>query len=109
MSERSAIDVIVMTGELDVAGKDVLHDRLRIAPAARAVLLDLTDVTYADSTALTELLRFRAEAERQNVPVAIVATSPQFDRIIRYAGLHEVFAIFDDRGEALSYLGRPPA
>ena len=106
MSDRSTLAVIRLSGELDIARKEALLDALRIDASARAVLLDLGEVTYADSTALTELLRFRSEAERHNVPVAIVATSPQFDRVIRYAGLDEVFSIFSDRGEALSYLER---
>jgi anti-sigma B factor antagonist len=104
MSDRSEFAVIKLEGELDVARKDELHEALVIVPSARAVLLDLSDVSYADSTALTELLRFSANAERVRVPVAIVATSAQLDRIIRYAGLNEVFRIFADRGEALSYL-----
>lgn len=106
MNERPNVEVIRLTGELDVARKDALRGALKIPPAAGAVLLDLADVTYADSTALTELMRFRMEAERKNVRIAIVATSPQFDRVIRYAGLNELFSIFGDRGAALEYLER---
>jgi anti-sigma B factor antagonist len=104
LSDRSEFAVIKLGGELDVARKNELHDALIIVPSARAILLDLSDVSYADSTALTELLRFSTQAERLHVPVAIVATSAQLDRIIRYAGLNEIFQIFGDRGEALSYL-----
>jgi anti-anti-sigma factor len=104
MSGRSEFEVIKLDGELDVARKSEVHGALVIGPSARAILLDLSDVTYADSTALTELLRFSTQADRLRVPVAIVATSPQLDRIIRYAGLNEVFRIFADRGEALSFL-----
>jgi anti-sigma B factor antagonist len=104
MSDRSEFAVIKLGGELDVARKSELHEALIIIPSARAILLDLSDVTYADSTALTELLRFSTQADRERVPVAIVATSAQLDRIIRYAGLNEVFRIFGNRGEALTYL-----
>jgi anti-anti-sigma factor len=104
VSGRSTFEVIKLVGELDVARKEELHAALVIPPSARAILLDMSEVSYADSTALTEMLRFSALAERERVPVAIVATSPQLNRIISYAGLNEVFKIFADRGEALRYL-----
>ncbi|MGA8534288.1 MAG: STAS domain-containing protein [Candidatus Tumulicola sp.] len=104
MRTGPAIDVVVLAGELDIARKEELHRALVIGPAARGILLDLSDVTYADSTALTELLRFRRHAEQRTVPVALVVAQAQFDRVIRYAGLYEVFEIFGSRNEALAYL-----
>ena len=106
MNERSKVAVIRMSGELDVARKEELRHALVIDPAARAILLDLSGATYADSTVLTLLLQFYQTADAQSVPVAIVATAPQFVRLIRYAGLQEVFAIYADRGEALAYMER---
>jgi anti-sigma B factor antagonist len=104
MKARPAFEVVSLAGELDIARKEELHRALFIGPSVRGVMLDLTGVTYADSTALTELLRFRRRAEERRVPVAIVVTSPQFERVIRYAGLYEVFDIFGNRGDALAYL-----
>jgi anti-sigma B factor antagonist len=99
-------EVVTLAGELDIARKEELHRALLVEPAMRGVLLDLSEVTYADSTALTELLRFRMSAEQDRIPVAIVVISPQLDRIIRYAGLHEVFDVFKNRADALAYLDR---
>ncbi len=99
-----SIEVLRFEGELDIGRRSELRDCLIIGDQARAVLLDLGAVTFADSTALGQLLQFKAAAEERKVPVAIVVTSPQFDRLIRYAGLHELFNIFDDLGSALSYL-----
>jgi anti-anti-sigma factor len=104
VNTRSTVAVIRLDGELDIARKQELREALHVAPSARAILLDLEKVTYADSTALAELLRFRAEAQRDGVPVALVATSPQFNRVIAYAGLNEVFSIFEERGAALNHL-----
>lgn len=104
MKARPSYEVVSLAGELDIARKEELHRALFIEPSMRGILLDLSDVTYADSTALTELLRFRMQADQGNIPVAIVVTSPQLDRIVRYAGLHEVFIIFDNRADALAHL-----
>jgi anti-sigma B factor antagonist len=101
---HGSIEVLRFTGELDIGRRSELHDGLTIGEHARAVLLDLSAVTYADSTALGQLLQFKAAADERNVPVAIVVIAPQFDRLIRYAGLHELFNVFDDLGSALSYL-----
>jgi anti-anti-sigma regulatory factor len=45
-----------LAGELEISRKREMRDALALSESARAVLLDLSDVTYADSTALTELL-----------------------------------------------------
>jgi anti-sigma B factor antagonist len=96
--------VIELGGELDLARRVELRDALRFSSETRAVLLDLSEVTYADSTVLTELLRFKTAADEEHIPVALVAAHAQFTRILSYAGLDEAFQVFKDRGEALSYL-----
>ncbi len=100
----SSIDVIRLVGELEIGRKEALRGTLAIRSGARAVLVDLSEVTYADSTALTELLRFCSDAKERRIPVAIVGGTPQFARIIKYAGLADAFTIFDDRADALTYL-----
>ena len=67
--------------------------------------MDFSEVTYADSTILAELLRFRSEAVAKDVPLAVVIASRQFARLVQYAGLGEAFQIFDSRAAALTYLG----
>lgn len=96
--------VVRFDGELDVSRKDELRSALQSALQARSVLLDLAAVTYADSTALVELLHFCTDLKESNVPVALLIETPQFARLIKYAGLDQVFAVFDSRGDALAYL-----
>jgi anti-sigma B factor antagonist len=105
VNEHATIDVLRFEGELDIGRRAELHDALAISASARAVLIDLSAVTYADSTALGELLHFKARAEERGVPIALVVAAPQFERLIRYAGLYELFSVFDNVGAALSYLG----
>jgi anti-anti-sigma factor len=104
MTSRSGIGVIALNGELDLTRRAELHEALHISNAHDAVLIDLASVTYADSSILSELLRFRAEATTHNVRVALLLGSRQLARLIQYAGLGEAFAVFDDRGAALTYL-----
>jgi anti-anti-sigma factor len=101
----SAISVIRLTGELEISRKDEISRALRLTGSEGSILVDFHDVTYADSTTLAELLRFRRDADAQGIPVAIVIGSRQFARLIQYAGLGDAFTVFEDRGAALTYLG----
>jgi anti-anti-sigma factor len=102
--EDKTIETIRLGGELEISRKREMRDALALSENARAVLLDLSDVTYADSTALTELLRFCAAAQGADMPIAILIVAPQFLRLVQYAGLATAFRIFQDRGDALGYL-----
>ncbi len=106
-----SIAVIKLSGELEIGRKDEVRSALVIPAGATAVLLDFSEITYADSTALAELLRFRAEAEQARVRLAIVTgvANLQFARLIAYAGLQDAFAVFEARAAALNFLGSAPA
>ena len=106
---NKSIAVIRLTGELEIGRKDEITSALTLTGSESGILLDFSEVTYADSTSLAELLRFRDEAAKQNTPVAIVIGSRQFARLIQYAGLGHAFRIFDTRAAALSDLAQASA
>ncbi len=99
--------VIRLEGELEISRREEIAKALHLSGDERGVLLDFSEVTYADSTSLAELLRFRADAEQHHIPVAVVIGSRQFARLIQYAGLSDAFAIFNERSAALTYLAKP--
>ncbi len=103
---NKSIAVIRLAGELEIGRKDEITSALVVTGGESGILLDFSDVTYADSTSLAELLRFRDESAQQNIPVAIVIGSRQFARLIQYAGLGHAFRIFDNRAAALSDLSQ---
>ncbi len=105
VKESDTIKVIRLSGELEIGRKSEIRDALALADGSGAVLLDLGEVTYADSIALTELLRFCADASRNDRPVALVIRTPQFARLVQYAGLASAFKVFGETGEAMEYLG----
>lgn len=109
MNQSDSIRTIRLSGELEIGRKDEIREALRRSASDRAVLVDLSDVTYADSVALTELLRFCVSSSRDAIPVALVVRTPQFARIVQYAGLAAAFKIFDDRDAALAYLAQSGA
>lgn len=101
---QNAVKTIRLSGELDIGRKNEIREALRRSAADRAVLIDLSDVTYADSVALTELLRFCVASSHDAIPVALVVRTPQFARVVEYAGLAAAFKIFRDPDTAHKYL-----
>jgi anti-sigma B factor antagonist len=104
MTSGSEIGIVALRGELDITRRDELREAFALSDNHSSVLIDLSDVTYADSSILSELLRFRAEAEAKHVRIALLIVSRQLSRLFQYAGLAEAFAVFSDRGEALTHL-----
>jgi anti-anti-sigma factor len=105
----SEVAVIRLSGELEISRKNEVARALQLTGTEGGIIVDFFDVTYADSTALAELLRFRGEAAARNIPVAIVIGSRQFSRLIQYAGLSDAFALFDDSGAAAAFLATKAA
>jgi anti-anti-sigma factor len=98
------MSVIALDGELEIGRKAEIRQALRLGGDERSLLIDFSAVTYADSTALAELIRFHREAEAAGIPVAILLGNPQFSRLLQYSGLSNAFAVFDDRAAALASL-----
>ncbi len=103
MSAQS-ISVIKLSGELEIGRRAEIRAALHVGGGEKAFLIDFSEVTYADSTAVAELVRFHAEAAAAGVPVAVVIGNRQFARLLQYAGLGDAFAIFDSRAAALTFL-----
>jgi anti-anti-sigma factor len=104
VNQSDRVYTIRLSGELEIGRKNEIRDALQVSEEAGAVLLDLAEVTYADSIALTELLRFCVNAQHKEMPVALVIRTPQFARLVQYAGLAGAFRIFSEHGEAVEYL-----
>jgi anti-anti-sigma factor len=104
LNEPTGIQIVRLGGELEIGRKRELRDAFELSPDARAVLVDLSEVTYADSTALTELLRFCVMAQRAGRPIAIVIRTRQFSRLVQYAGLAGAFKVFETYDDALTFL-----
>jgi anti-sigma B factor antagonist len=104
MSSDSSVFVIVLSGELDVARSDEVVRALELPSPGTPVLLDLSDVSYADSTVISALFGFSEKATAANTRIAVLIVKPQLVRLLEYAGLSEAFPVFRERSAALTYL-----
>jgi anti-sigma B factor antagonist len=96
--------VLALRGELDVATVPRLADPLRVAIAAgkTAVVIDLAELTFLDSTGLMVLLNGLRRTVRQGGNLVIVCTNPTVLRLFDITGTATTFTVLDSREKALA-------
>ncbi len=99
--------VVVLRGELDVATLDELDAALAHAAKggdAPRVLVDLSEVTFVDSTALMRLLLALRDLRRRGGHMALVCSNPTVLRLFEITRTDQTFEIFPTRDRALGHL-----
>ena len=88
--------VVQVVGEIDLATAPQLRSCLDdlIADADGAILLDLADVTYIDSTGVSAVLTADAELNHYGRDLRVVEASVQVRRLFELCGITEL--VVDD-------------
>ena len=96
--------VLALRGELDVATVPRLAEPLRevLAAGKTAVVIDLGELTFLDSTGLMVLLNGLRRVVRQGGNLAIVCTNPTVLRLFDITGTATTFTVVDSRERALA-------
>jgi anti-anti-sigma factor len=104
----AGVALLTLRGEFDLAAAPMLRDRLAEArtAAARAVVLDMTEVTFVDSSALRELLRADAALSAAGVPLVLVGLRPPVDRLLELTRTTGMFTVAATVEAALGGLAR---
>jgi anti-sigma B factor antagonist len=100
--------VIAPRGELDLMTSRDLGSRLQEAAgsAATAAIVDLTQISFVDSTGLGVLLKARERFLRRQVPLLFVdAPGGAFARMLAVAGLEGRIVLHPTREDALRSAG----
>ncbi len=85
--EREGV-VVVLSGELDLAGTERLTEALAEAKAIGGPLtVDLTDLEFIDSSGLGVLVRFNNAAMAAGFPYRVIAGPPRVHRAFVLSGL----------------------
>ena len=104
--ERSddGVAVVVLSGEVDLYTaprfKEVLFQA--IDEGGSLVVVDLSGVSFIDSTALGVLVSGGRRLEQTAGALAIGCPDEKIRRILEITGLDTVFGIYPSRGEALA-------
>lgn len=104
--------VVQVSGELDVLTAPELQDALAGVPCAgQSVIVNLTGVTFIDSTGLAALIGLwqscnASSPARRMALVTELHTSPVIDRILDVSGLDTVFERFTSVELAIAHIER---
>ncbi|HTD36360.1 MAG TPA: STAS domain-containing protein [Candidatus Limnocylindrales bacterium] len=88
---QTSATIIALRGELDLSNVAAL--RASLGTISGPAVVDLSDVTYLDSTALYELDAFR----RRVGSVALVVASPNVRRTLEIVGFQKFFRVVEGR------------
>ena len=104
LQDRDGVGVVMVTGEIDLATAPQLATQLAALDLSRPVIVDLSAVTFIDSSGLNALVQLRQKMQATSTPsrLGVVVSRPSTRRIFEVTGLSEVFALFDTAAEALA-------
>jgi anti-sigma B factor antagonist len=95
--------VLALSGEHDLSTAPELRAQLHQLGDTSAVIIDLDETTFVDSSILGVLVGGLRRARERDVPFGLVLgdhAHPAIRRIFELTGLHDVFPIFASRAEA---------
>lgn len=94
--------VVRVLGELDIATVPKLARTLDgLGPAARDVVIDLSEVWFMDLTAMRRLLRVQDRLAVRGGRLALAAVPDATLRMLRLTGLAGAFLLLDDPDETV--------
>lgn len=94
--------VVAVAGEIDLATAASFQEALGEAIAAEpaGIVVDLSAVTFMDSTGMGALVRARRRADEHGRSVALVGATAGVRRILDLTGLDRVFVLHESLDDA---------
>ena len=105
------VTILDVVGEVDLYTAPQLEEGLRRAAAASPPLLavNLTKVTYIDSTALRVLTDSQKRARERRGTIVVITTQPTIEKIFRITGLGTILPVVASEREAVAHLRAHPS
>lgn len=100
---HDGVHLVSVSGEIDLATAPSLRDELgnEGADKSATTVVDLTEVTFLDSTALGVLVGARKARAEAGGQLRLVVAAPRILKIFEITGLDEVFTIRPTVAKAL--------
>jgi anti-sigma B factor antagonist len=93
--ERDGDGMIIVHGDIDVAGGPILDAAIREREGDGAVVIDLGDVFFIDSSGLRSLLGASRRARERATTVTLKKVGAEVHRLLEITGTTEHFTIED--------------
>jgi len=103
--------LVSVSGELDLHTSGCLQARIEEADAvgARTVLVDLSEISFIDSSALEVLVRESKRLEGRGHSLVLVTNDPRTRRILEVTGLDRVLRAYATLQDAVTELAPEPS
>lgn len=103
IKEEQGRTVIALSGEIDLENAgDVRKALLAALKHKKDVLVDLSAVSYIDSSGIASLVEGLQVARKQKNELSLVAVSTRALRVLELARLDKVFSIHPDIASAIA-------
>jgi anti-sigma B factor antagonist len=108
VEELDGVTVVGVSGELDYATAPRLRETFDgvISSGRTAVLVDLSDCTFIDSTGLSVLVHARSRLmdDARKGRLEVCCPDEQIRRLLQITGIDKAFGVHTSRDDALSAL-----
>ncbi|MFI0718974.1 STAS domain-containing protein [Streptomyces sp. NPDC021224] len=98
--------VVSASGELDLNSAPALQEALAHAlqadPPLRVIAVDLSALTFCDSSGLNLLLHAHLQAQQCSIPFRLAGLQPAVSRVFRITGAHAILSLHDRIDQALA-------
>jgi anti-sigma B factor antagonist len=103
---RGDVFVLRVAGEIDVAASGAVRARVDGA-AAGPLVVELSEVSFVDSSGLRELLRAGMECESRGGRLVLACVPPVLERLLDLTGTARMFAVAPTLDDAVAMAGAP--
>ena len=100
--QKQGASIVVFKGEIDLESSSAARDTLlKCFDHTGYVIVDLSDVSYIDSSGVASLVEALQASKKNDSQFALAAVSEPTRRVLELARLDKVFKIFDSVDLAL--------
>jgi anti-anti-sigma factor len=101
---QTGVTVLHVSGELDLATISILKDAvgLELDAGTGPVVLDLSDLTFCDSTGLGSFVAMHRHATEVGSTIALAAPRRRVADLLQISGINQVVRVFDSVTDAVS-------
>lgn len=104
--EEGTAAIIVLEGEVDISVTDLVRGKFRklVDERKKAILVDMTRVSYIDSSGLGLLVETMQEMEKYSGEIKLFGLTGDVRKVFELTRLNKFFDIFNTEKEALESL-----
>lgn len=103
ITDRQGARIVTFKGEVDLESSPAARELLlKCFDSARNVIVDLSEVTYIDSSGVASLVEALQAAKKSGSRFALAASSEPTRRVLELARLDKVFTMYDSVDAGLS-------